>query len=47
MKLEDTPELNRNLESQIKWMDLKDHLIRSQASARFRSWDLLHFRCAL
>jgi len=47
MELEDAPELNGNLESLIQEMDLEDHLIRSQASARFRSWDLLHFRYAL
>jgi len=47
MELEDAPELNRNLESQIKEMDLEDHLIRFQASTRFRSWDLLRFCYAL
>jgi len=43
MKLEDASELNRNPENQIKEMDLEDHLICSQASARFQSWDLLCF----
>ena len=33
--LEEAPEQERNLESQIKKMDLEDHLIHSQASARF------------
>ena len=46
MELEDAPELNRNLESLIQEMDLEGHLIRSKASARFQSWDLLRFRCA-
>jgi len=32
--LEESPELKRDLESHIKEMDLKDHLIHSQASAR-------------
>ena len=35
MKLEDAPELNRNPKSQIKEIDLEDHLIRS----KFWSWD--------
>jgi len=47
MKLKDALELNRNLESPIHKMDLGDHLICSQASVRFRSWDLLRFCYAL
>ena len=33
--LEEAPELDRNHKSQIKEMDLKDHLIRSQDFTRF------------
>jgi len=44
--LENTPELERNLESQIKEMDLEDYPLFSQTSVRFRSWDLLRFRYA-
>jgi len=33
--LEEAPELERDLESQTKEMDLEDSLIRSQASIRF------------
>ena len=45
--MEDAPELNRNLESLIKDMDLEDYLIRSHTSAKFESWDFLRFRYAL
>jgi len=45
--LEEAHEPKRNLESQIKEMDLEDHLIRSQASATFWSWNFLCSRCAL
>jgi len=47
MELEDALEFNKNLESSIQEMDLEDHLICSQASARFWSWELLCFRYAL
>jgi len=37
MEQEDALEFNKNLESSIQEMDLEDHLICSQASARFWS----------
>ena len=45
--LVDAYELKRNLESWSKKMYQEDLLLSLQASTRFRSCDLLRFRCAL